>query len=141
MNIGEAAHASGVSAKMIRHYEETGLIPKAGRTDAGYRVYSERDVHLLRFIRQSRQLGFSMKQIADLIGLWLDQSRPSRKVKQLAEAHIGELDQRIRELQAMKSTLEQLAHNCHGDNRPDCPILDALGADDGCCAHAAGASV
>ncbi|WP_343586988.1 Cu(I)-responsive transcriptional regulator [Herbaspirillum sp.] len=140
MNIGEAAHASGVSAKMIRHYEETGLIPKAGRTDAGYRVYSERDVHLLRFIRQSRQLGFSMKQIADLIGLWLDQSRPSRKVKQLAEAHIGELDQRIRELQAMKSTLEQLAHNCHGDNRPDCPILDALGADDGCCAHAAGAA-
>lgn len=140
MNIGEAASASGVTAKMIRHYEETGLIPKVGRTDAGYRVYSERDVHLLRFIRQSRQLGFSMKQIADLIGLWLDQSRPSRKVKQLAQAHIGELDQRIRELQAMKSTLEQLAHNCHGDSRPDCPILDALGADDGCCAHAAGAT-
>ena len=140
MNIGEAASASGVTAKMIRHYEETGLIPKVGRTDAGYRVYSERDVHLLRFIRQSRQLGFSMKQIADLIGLWLDQSRPSRKVKQLAETHIGELDQRIRELQAMKSTLEQLAHHCHGDNRPDCPILDALGADDGCCAHAAGAA-
>ena len=135
MNIGEAAAASGVSAKMIRHYEETGLIPKAGRTDAGYRVYSERDVHLLRFIRQSRLLGFSMKQIADLIGLWLDQSRSSRKVKQLAEAHIGELDQRIRELQAMKSTLETLAHNCHGDNRPDCPILDALGAGDECCSH------
>ncbi|NUU02578.1 Cu(I)-responsive transcriptional regulator [Herbaspirillum robiniae] len=133
MNIGEAAAASGVSAKMIRHYEETGLIPRAGRTDAGYRVYSERDVHLLRFIRQARQLGFSMKQIADLIGLWLDQSRSSRKVKQLAESHIGELDQRIRELQAMKTTLEKLAHDCHGDNRPDCPILDALGSAHDCC--------
>jgi Cu(I)-responsive transcriptional regulator len=132
MNIGEAAAASGVSAKMIRHYEETGLIPKAGRTDAGYRVYGARDVHLLRFIRQARQLGFSMKQIGDLIGLWLDQSRPSRKVKQLADNHIEELDQRIRELQAMKSTLETLARDCHGDSRPDCPILDALGAD-GCC--------
>ncbi|MBP0600207.1 Cu(I)-responsive transcriptional regulator [Herbaspirillum sp. LeCh32-8] len=133
MNIGEAAAASGVSAKMIRHYEETGLIPKAGRTDAGYRVYGEREVHLLRFIRQARQLGFAMKQIGDLIGLWLDQSRSSRKVKQLAETHIGELDQRIRELQAMKSTLEKLAHDCHGDNRPDCPILDALGSEHGCC--------
>lgn len=141
MNIGEAAAASGVSAKMIRHYEETGLIPPAGRTDAGYRVYGEREVHLLRFIRQARQLGFSMKQIGDLIGLWLDQSRPSRKVKQLAESHIGELDQRIRELQAMKSTLEKLAHDCHGDNRPDCPILDALGGEHGCCAtDAAGAA-
>jgi Cu(I)-responsive transcriptional regulator len=133
MNIGEAAAASGVSAKMIRHYEETGLIPKAGRTDAGYRVYGERDVHLLRFVRQARQLGFSMRQVADLIGLWLDQSRPSRKVKQLAETHIGELDQRIRELQAMKSTLEKLAHACHGDHRPDCPILAALGAQHDCC--------
>ncbi|KAF1044176.1 MAG: HTH-type transcriptional regulator HmrR [Herbaspirillum frisingense] len=133
MNIGDAATASGVSAKMIRHYEETGLIPKAGRTDAGYRVYSERDVHLLRFIRQARQLGFSMKQIGDLIGLWLDQARSSRKVKQLAQTHIGELDQRIRELQAMKSTLEKLAHDCQGDNRPDCPILDALGAEHGSC--------
>ncbi|BEV14705.1 Cu(I)-responsive transcriptional regulator [Herbaspirillum sp. DW155] len=135
MNIGEAARASGVSAKMIRHYEETGLIPKAGRTDAGYRVYSQRDVHLLRFIRQARQLGFSMAQVSDLIGLWLDQSRSSRKVKQLAQTHIGELDQRIRELQTMKSTLERLVHDCHGDHRPDCPILDALGSD--CCASQA----
>ncbi len=136
MNIGEAATASGVSAKMIRHYEETGLIPKVGRTDAGYRVYAERDVHLLRFIRQARQLGFSMGQVSDLIGLWLDQSRSSRKVKQLAQSHIGELEQRIRELQTMKGTLERLVHDCHGDNRPDCPILDALGAEPGCCAHA-----
>lgn len=128
MNIGDAAQASGVSAKMIRHYEEIGLVPKVARTDAGYRIYSERDVHLLRFIRQARVLGFSMKQIADLMGLWLDQSRPSRKVKQLANEHIAELDAKIHELQAMKSTLQHLAHDCHGDNRPDCPILDALGA-------------
>lgn len=128
MNIGEAAQASGVSAKMIRHYEDIGLVPKVARTEAGYRVYHERDVHLLRFVRQGRVLGFSMKQIGDLMGLWLDQSRPSRKVKQLANEHIAELDAKIRELQLMKSTLQQLAHDCHGDNRPDCPILDALGA-------------
>lgn len=136
MNIGQAASASGVSAKMIRHYEETGLIPKAGRTDAGYRVYGEREVHLLRFIRQARQLGFSMAQVSDLIGLWLDQSRSSRKVKQLAQTHIGELEQRIRELQGMKTTLERLVQDCHGDNRPDCPILDALGATAPCCTDA-----
>ncbi|WP_034297140.1 Cu(I)-responsive transcriptional regulator [Herbaspirillum sp. RV1423] len=126
MNIGEAARASGVTAKMIRHYEDIGLVPKMARSDAGYRLYSERDVHLLRFIRQGRVLGFSMKQIADLMGLWLDQSRPSRKVKQLASEHINDLDEKIRELQAMKSTLEQLVQHCHGDSRPDCPILDAL---------------
>ncbi|MGO0792365.1 Cu(I)-responsive transcriptional regulator [Herbaspirillum seropedicae] len=134
MNIGEAASASGVSAKMIRHYEETGLIPRASRTDAGYRVYGQRDVYLLRFIRQARQLGFSMAQVSDLIGLWLDQSRPSRKVKQLAQTHIAELEQRISELQGMKATLEQLVQGCHGDNRPDCPILEALGGDADCCA-------
>jgi Cu(I)-responsive transcriptional regulator len=114
---------------MIRHYEDIGLVPKVARTDAGYRIYGERDVHLLRFIRQGRVLGFSMKQIGDLMGLWLDQSRPSRKVKQLANDHIAELDIKIRELQAMKSTLQRLAHDCHGDSRPDCPILDALGAE------------
>ncbi|PUA20820.1 Cu(I)-responsive transcriptional regulator [Glaciimonas sp. PCH181] len=126
MNIGSAAQASGVSAKMIRHYEEIGLIPPASRTDAGYRTYSERDVHLLRFIRQSRVLGFSMKQITALIGLWLDQSRPSSKVKLLAQEHLRELDERINELQAMKITLERLANSCHGDARPECPILDGL---------------
>jgi Cu(I)-responsive transcriptional regulator len=126
MNIGDAALASGVSAKMIRHYEETGLIPKASRSDGGYRTYAERDIHLLRFIRQGRLLGFSMKQIAELIGLWLDQSRPSSKVKQLALDHIAELDDKIKELQAMKATLEQLACHCHGDARPDCPILEGL---------------
>lgn len=126
MNIGDAASASGVSAKMIRHYEEIGLIPAASRSDSGYRTYAERDVHLLRFIRQGRLLGFSMKQIAELIGLWLDQSRPSSKVKQLALTHIAELDDKIKELQAMKGTLEQLACHCHGDARPECPILDGL---------------
>jgi Cu(I)-responsive transcriptional regulator len=126
MNIGAAAQVSGVSAKMIRHYEEIGLIPPAARSDAGYRTYSERDVHLLRFIRQGRVLGFSMKQITELIGLWLDQSRSSSKVKQLAQEHIRELDAKINELQAMKSTLERLASSCHGDTRPECPILDSL---------------
>ena len=132
MNIGEAALASGVSAKMIRHYEEIGLVPVVARSEAGYRRYGERDIHLLRFIRQSRVLGFSMKQIADLMGLWLDQARPSSKVKQMAKTHIAELDGKIRELQAMKSTLEQLVQHCHGDARPDCPILDALGNEAGC---------
>ncbi|WDZ94798.1 Cu(I)-responsive transcriptional regulator [Herbaspirillum sp. WKF16] len=140
MNIGDAAAASGVSAKMIRHYEELGLIPRTVRTGAGYRVYGEREVHLLRFIRQSRQLGFSMKQIGDLMGLWLDQSRSSMQVKQLAESHIAELDQRIRELQGMKSTLERLAHECRGDHRSDCPILDALGGGAGSCCGPADAS-
>jgi len=130
MNIGEAAGVSGVSAKMIRHYEEIGLIPRASRTDSGYRVYGERDVHLLRFVRQARQLGFSMKQVVDLIGLWLDQSRASAKVRTLAQGHIDALDARIGQLQAMKSTLEHLVQACHGDSRPDCPILDALAAPD-----------
>lgn len=129
MNIGAAAQASGVSAKMIRHYEEIGLVPKVTRSETGYRLYSERDVHLLRFVRQARMLGFSMKQISDLMGLWLDLSRPSRKVRQLASEHIQELDDKIRELQAMRTILQQLVQNCHGDNRPDCPILDALGAE------------
>ena len=126
MNIGQAAQASQVSAKMIRHYEEIGLLPAVARSEAGYRLYSEKEIHLLRFIRQSRLLGFSMKQITDLMGLWLDQSRPSSKVKQLANEHIEELDTKIREMQAMKSTLEQLVQHCRGDARPDCPILDAL---------------
>ncbi|MQQ99938.1 Cu(I)-responsive transcriptional regulator [Glaciimonas soli] len=126
MNIGEAALASGVSAKMIRHYEESGLIPKASRSDAGYRTYTERDIHLLRFIRQGRVLGFSMKQISELISLWLNQSRPSSKVKELTLHHIQELDAKIQELENMKATLQNLARHCHGDTRPECPILDGL---------------
>jgi len=126
LNIGDAADASGVSAKMIRHYEEIGLIPKARRTDAGYRTYSGNEVHELRFIKQARNLGFSTKQIAQLLKLWRDRRRPSGKVKQLTLEHIRELDEKIREMQAMKATLEHLAKHCHGDDRPDCPILEEL---------------
>lgn len=126
MNIGQAARASGVSAKMIRHYEETGLIPRARRSAAGYRTYGEADLHILRFVRQARRLGFSTAQIADLLSLWRNQRRSSARVKALAQAHIATLDERIRELEAMKSVLAELAAHCHGDDRPDCPILDAL---------------
>jgi len=125
-NIGEAAALSGVSAKMIRHYEATGLIPPANRTYANYRLYSEADLHRLRFIRRSRTLGFSMKQIEQLLGLWSDPGRSSAEVKTLALAHAADLEARIREMQAMQRTLESLARHCHGDQRPDCPILDDL---------------
>lgn len=126
MNIGQAARASGVSAKMIRHYEEIGLIGKAGRTEAGYRVYGEADLHTLRFVGQARTLGFSIEQIKALLGLWQNQRRTSRKVKELALRHIEELDDRIRELQQIKQTLSHLIQCCRGDNRPECPILDSL---------------
>jgi len=126
LNIGEAAKASGVSAKMIRHYESVGLFPEAGRTEAGYRQYTDKEINTLRSIRQSRDLGFSIEQIRELLGLWQNRRRPSRQVKALAQAHLQELDQKLQELQAMKSTLEHLVHCCHGDDRPDCPILDTL---------------
>ena len=126
MNIGEAASASGVSAKMIRHYEEQGFVPKAGRTVAGYRVYRENDVHALRFIRRARDMGFSLKEIKDLLGLWNNRRRASADVKRMAEKHVKELDQKIAEMQAMRRTLVDLTEHCHGDNRPDCPILDDL---------------
>ncbi len=126
MNIGEAADVSGVSAKMIRHYEEQGFIPKAKRTVAGYRVYRDADVHTLRFIRRARDLGFSMKEIKQLIGLWSNRRRASADVKKLATQHVAELDARIAEMQAMRRTLVDLADHCHGDHRPDCPILDDL---------------
>lgn len=126
MNIGEAAKASGVSAKMIRHYESVGLFPQAQRTDSGYRKYTDKEVSTLRFIRQSRDLGFSIEQIRELLGLWQDRRRPSRQVKALAQAHIQELDAKLQELQAMKATLAHLVHCCHGDDRPDCPIIENL---------------
>ena len=126
MNISEAAAASGVSAKMIRHYESIGLVQKPKRTSANYRTYGDSDVHVLRFVRAARDLGFGMREIGELLDLWRDRRRPSRKVKALVTAHIRELERRIAELQAMKSTLEQLAHHCHGDERPDCPILERL---------------
>ena len=139
MNIGEAARASGVSAKMIRHYESVDLFPEAHRTEAGYRQYTDKDINTLRFIRQSRDLGFSIEQIRELLGLWQNRKRPSRLVKALAQAHIDELDQKLKDLQAMKATLAHLVHCCHGDDRPDCPILDSLadgGGDTAQMAHA-----
>ncbi len=126
LNIGQAALASGVSAKMIRHYEEAGFIPRARRTAAGYRVYREADIHALRFIRRARDLGFSLKEIKDLLGLWNNRRRASADVKRLADKHVKELDHKIAEMQAMRRTLVDLTEHCHGDNRPDCPILDDL---------------
>ncbi len=126
MNIGQAATASGVSAKMIRHYESVGLFPEPARTDAGYRQYTASEVSTLRFIRQSRELGFSIEEIRQLLGLWQDRKRPSRQVRALAQAHIEDLDDKLKELHAMKATLEHLVRCCHGDERPDCPIIDTL---------------
>jgi len=126
MNIGQASRASGVSAKMIRYYEETGLIPKAARRDSGYRDYSEADVHRLRFIRRARDLGFAVEQIADLLSLWSDRSRASADVKALALGHVAALRDKVMEIQGMIGTLETLARSCHGDSRPDCPIIEGL---------------
>lgn len=126
LQIGEAAAAAGVSPKMIRHYEQIGLLPEAVRTEAGYRQYGERDVSVLRFIHQARRLGFSMEQIADLIGLWSDRSRASRAVKELAQRHVDDLDAKMRELAAMKEALERLVASCHGDDDPHCAIIDGL---------------
>ena len=125
-NIGQAAQASGVSAKMIRHYEENGFIPKAGRTLAGYRIYRDADVHLLKFIRRARDLGFSLQEIKGLLALWTNRRRASGDVKRMVEKHVKDLDAKIDELQAMRRTLVNLAHHCHGDDRPECPILDDL---------------
>lgn len=126
MNIGEAAKASGVSAKMTRYYEQIGLIPKATRSGAGYRSYDDPDVHSLRFIRRARDLGFPVEQISELLALWRDRSRASAKVKSVAMKHIAELKARIGDLQAMSQTLEHLVAHCHGDDRPDCPIIQDL---------------
>lgn len=126
MNIGEVARASGVSTKMIRHYEGIGLIRASARTLAGYRQYGERDVHLLRFIRRARDLGFSLEQIGQLLSLWDDPNRASADVKSLAERHIAGLDTRIAALTEMRTTLVMLAQGCNGDHRPDCPILHGL---------------
>ena len=125
-NIGDAAATTGVSAKMIRHYESIGLIPPANRTFANYRLYNDDDLHRLRFVRRARSLGFSMKQIQELLGLWSNPRRASAQVKKLAQSHAEELAQKVREMQAMQRTLEQLARHCHGDDRPSCPILDDL---------------
>jgi len=126
VNIGTASRLSGVSPKMVRHYESLGLLPKVSRTDSGYRQYTESEVHTLRFIRRSRELGFSMDEIAELVGLWHNRRRASGNVKRVAQKHADELAQRIEAMQAMQRTLQHLIHCCHGDERPDCPILDDL---------------
>jgi MerR family transcriptional regulator, copper efflux regulator len=126
VNIGAAAAASGVTAKMIRHYEAIGLLRAAQRRGNAYRDYGERDLHELRFIRRARRLGFSIAEIGELLTLWRDRSRPSREVKRIAEAHIGDLQSRVAEMQAMANMLRELVAACHGDDRPDCPILDDL---------------
>lgn len=123
MNIGEAANRSGVSAKMIRYYESIGLINPPPRTAAQYRVYADDDVHTLRFVRRSRDLGFSLEETRELLALWRDKSRASADVKALAMAHVRELEEKAAELKAMADTLRHLATHCHGDHRPDCPIL------------------
>lgn len=129
MNIGQASKTSGVSAKMIRYYEATGLIPAADRKSSGYRDYSDTDVHVLRFIRRARDLGFSVAEISDLLGLWRDDTRQSAEVKRLAQGHIDELEKKIKGLQDMAHTLTTLVNACHGDHRPHCPILQSLEAD------------
>ena len=126
MTIGEAAGASGVTAKMIRHYEAIGLLRAPRRTGAGYRLYGEHDVRVLQFIRRGRALGFSLEQIKDLLALWEDKQRATADVRALAQSHIVELDRKIAEMAAMRRTLESLAASCHGDERSDCPILDDL---------------
>ncbi len=127
-NIGEAARASGVTAKMIRHYESIGLIGEARRTDSGYRVYTRQDVQVLQFIHRGRALGFSLEQIGELLALWQDKGRASADVRALARGHIDELNRKIAEMEAMRRTLETLASSCHGDQRSECPILDDLAA-------------
>ncbi|WP_308636246.1 Cu(I)-responsive transcriptional regulator [Massilia brevitalea] len=126
MNIGQAAEASGVSAKMIRYYESIDLISAANRTDSGYRQYTENDVQTLRFIKRSRDLGFSIERIKTLLSLWQDRGRHSSDVKELAQRYIAELDEDIAKLQSIRAQLHHVANNCHGDSHPDCPILDEL---------------
>jgi Cu(I)-responsive transcriptional regulator len=125
-NIGQASKSSGISSKMIRHYEEVGLLGAAKRSQSGYRIYNENDLHILNFIRQARDLGFSIKKIQELLGLWLNKDRASEQVKKIAMEHILELDNKIQSLQSMKEELHALANMCHGNARPDCPIIEKL---------------
>ena len=127
MNIGQAATATGISAKMIRYYESIALIPAGKRSDAGYRIYGDNDLHTLRFVKRARLLGFSLEQIRDLLSLWQNKARASADVKAIALGHVAELNQRIAELTEMRDTLQTLAGCCQGNDRPDCPILQSLG--------------
>jgi len=126
VNIGEAARRSGVSAKMVRHYEGLGLLAKVARSGSGYRQYSEAEVHTLRFIKRARDLGFSMEEIGGLVGLWQNRRRASASVRRIAQKHAQDLQQRIAAMQEMQRTLQHVIHCCHGDERPECPILEEL---------------
>ena len=126
VSISQAASLSGISAKMVRHYESLGLLPRVARTDSGYRQYSEAEIHTLRFIKRARDLGFSMAEIGELVALWQNRRRTSASVKRIAQKHVDELATRIEAMQAMQRTLLLLLHHCHGDERPECPILDDL---------------
>ena len=141
MNIGQAARQTGLSSKSIRHYEAVGLLKSAARSDAGYRVYDEKDLHVLRFVKRARSLGFALGEIKILLSLWQDRKRASKHVKALTQKHIDELDARITELSQMRAVLEHLAQNCSGDQRPDCPILSELAAPQhaACCGERASA--
>ncbi|HTH17402.1 MAG TPA: Cu(I)-responsive transcriptional regulator [Magnetospirillum sp.] len=131
MNIGQAARRSGVPAKTIRYYEDIGLIPPAGRTPAGYRAYTEAEVETLKFIQHARSLGFSVKDVGELLALWRDRDRASADVRRIAQGHVAEVERKIAELEAIRRTLLSLIECCHGDGRPDCPILDSLAKE--CC--------
>jgi MerR family transcriptional regulator, copper efflux regulator len=129
MNIGQAAKASGITAKMLRHYESIGLIRESRRTEAGYRLYTEADLHTLRFVKHARSLGFALDDIRQLLSLWQDGDRASADVKALAVSHMTELDEKIRVLTQMRAEIKALAECCHGDDRPDCPIIAGLAAE------------
>ena len=129
-NIGEASTASGVSVKMIRHYEEIGLLKRVARTTSNYRVYADQDIHTLRFIRRARSLGFPVTDIKELLALWQNRSRSSAAVKKIARAHVDALKRKIDALESMVDVLEHLERHCHGDERPECPILEDLAAED-----------
>ena len=133
MNIGQAARRSGLSAKMIRYYESIGLLKPALRSDSGYRLYQQEDLHSLAFIKRSRDLGFSLEEVSRLLTLWQDRQRASADVKALATQHIDELNRRIEEMVSLRDTLSELVAHCQGDDRPDCPILKDLANEGECC--------
>jgi MerR family transcriptional regulator, copper efflux regulator len=142
MNIGQAAKTVGISAKMIRYYESIGLVAPSARTDSGYRIYRDPDLHHLRFIRQARRLGFAVEDVRRLLALWQDRGRASAEVKAIALGHVEDLNRRIAEMESMRDALAHLASHCHGDDRPDCPILERLAAGEApaCCDEDGGAA-